>query len=117
MLKFSALQINGHATGLRAALAAGFHERLRGLLLRESWSSFDVLCLLPCRAIHTAGVHRPFDLVFADSAGRVLQCHSRVPPWHFRTCRGAGSAWEMRAGLVTQLRLAAGDRLEARFGP
>lgn len=117
MLRFAALQVNDHVTGVRAALAASFHERLRGLLLRESWSSFDVLCISPCNAIHTAGMRRSFDLVFTDSAGRVLRCHSRVRPWRLLFCRAACSAWEMRAGLVEQLGLATRDRLAARFGP
>jgi hypothetical protein len=114
MLQFSTLQINDRDTGLRTAVATSFHERLRGLLLRESWASFDVLCISPCRAIHTLGMQRPFDLLFADSAGRVLQCRCCVPPWNFLGCRVAASAWEMRPGLATQLGLAPGDRLGAR---
>ncbi len=114
MLEFSTLQVNGHDTGLKAARATSFHERLRGLLLRECWSAFDVLCLSPCRAVHTMGMQRPFDLVFTDCAGRVLECRSRVPTWRFQSCRVAGSAWEMRPGLAIQLGLAPGDRLVAR---
>jgi hypothetical protein len=117
MLKFATLQINGCATGLRAAVATSFHERLRGLLLRESWSSFDVLCLSPCCAIHSIGMRGSFDLLFTDPEGRVLVCRSSLPPWRFQRCRSADSAWEMRVGLAARLKLAVGDRLDARRQP
>jgi uncharacterized membrane protein (UPF0127 family) len=113
VLSCTTLHINGRAAGLRAAVATSFHERLRGLLLRETWLSFDVLCLRPCSAVHSFGLRGEFDLVFTDVEGRIVRTVVALRPARIAHAPTAYMACELRPGLAVLLGLRCGDQLEA----
>jgi hypothetical protein len=76
--------------------------RLVGLALRRDRG---VALLLPrCRSVHTFGMRFPLDLVWLDSAGRVVRVDRSVPPCRVRSCRAARSVLELRAGRGTRRR-------------
>jgi uncharacterized membrane protein (UPF0127 family) len=56
------------------------------------------LHLVPCRSVHTAGMRFALDLVWLDGDGGVVRVDRDVRPWRVRTCLGARSVVEARAG-------------------
>jgi uncharacterized membrane protein (UPF0127 family) len=85
--------------------------RRRGLLHRASLDPASALVLAPCRAIHTAFMRFPIDVVFVDRAGIVRHICRRVPPWRIAAAPRAYAAIELAAGTLDAHDLARGDRL------
>jgi uncharacterized protein len=84
-------------------------ERSRGLLLRRCPDQQTAFLLRRCSAVHTLGMAYPIDVVFCDATGRILRIQTRVRPWRFVSHPGAGSVWELRAGVTEQLGWKEGD--------
>ena len=57
-------------------LATTTAERLRGMLFRDP--DHITRLLVPCRDIHTFGMHHPLDVAFISKDGRVLEVHRGV---------------------------------------
>ncbi len=76
-------------------LAASFFRRLRGLLCRdEGYLAGGVLCLAPCRDIHTFGMRYPIDVAFLDAQGVVLLSRRGMPAARRLKCPGAAMVLE-----------------------
>lgn len=88
-------------------IAKKFYERFIGLALFTSTDPPTALLIPGCRAVHSIGLHRPFQLVFLDAAYRVLVVHEWVRPWRFVVCRSAAHALESYRPLA----LRPGDRV------
>jgi uncharacterized protein len=75
-------------------VAAGFSARLRGLALRREPPGYALL-LPGTRSVHTFGMRFALDLVWLDSAGRVLRVDRAVPPRRVHTCPHAAAVLEV----------------------
>lgn len=90
-------------------------ERLRGLLGLRGLAQEHALMLAPCRAVHTAGMRFPLDLLFFARDGRVVSRRTGVRPW--RLAWGGVDAWgvlEMQSGWFPWPGLRDGERLAFR---
>ncbi|CAA9517759.1 MAG: hypothetical protein AVDCRST_MAG69-2872 [uncultured Solirubrobacteraceae bacterium] len=59
----------------------------------------DTALLMPrCRSVHTFGMRFALDLIWLDSAGRVLRQDRAVSPRRVRSCRRATAVVEAGAG-------------------
>ena len=57
--------------------------------------------LLPrTRSVHTVGMRFALDLVWLDTAGRVVRVDARVPPMRLAACRAARSVVELPGGAA-----------------
>jgi len=89
-------------------------SRLRGLLARRPLQAGEALWLVPCRSVHTMGMHYALDVAWLDRDGSVLSVTEGLRPRrHARGQRGTHSALEMAAGESRRLGLAPGARLQA----
>ena len=94
----------------RVERAAGFWERLVGLIGRKSLPSGEGLWIDPCNGIHTFGMRFPLDVLVLDETGRVLRILTKLGPWRVSLpVRGARSAVEMAAGTLTRTDLSVSD--------
>jgi uncharacterized membrane protein (UPF0127 family) len=88
--------------------------RARGLLGRPQLQTCEGLVIAPCSSIHTFGMQYDLDIVFLDSADKVVKVVC-----HLGKCRIAMSTrakWtlELRAGEIERLNLKVGDELKWR---
>lgn len=73
-------------------IASGTAGRLRGLLLTRPHD--EMLLLVPCGDVHTAGMRRRLDIAFVDDAGRVIEAHRDVGPMRRLRNRRAAAVLE-----------------------
>ena len=57
----------------------------------------DVLVLIPCHDIHTAGMRRSLDVAFVDANGVVLETHRNVSKFKRLRCKGSFAVFERYA--------------------
>ncbi len=86
------------ASGLVVHEAVSLRARLLGLAGLPSLPAGHALHLPRTRSVHTFGMRFALDLVWCDTAGRVVRVDAHVGPRRFRGCRGARSVIEVRAG-------------------
>lgn len=87
-------------------------ERLRGLLGRSSLPAGEALLLDPCQAVHTVGMRFPIDVLFLDSAGRVVRAAERIPPRRLMVgAWRARRALELPAGTIASTRTVVGHQI------
>ena len=98
--------------GLRIVEARTRRSRGRGLARMDTMPSHLGLELAPCRSVHTFGMRFALDLIWLDSAGRVVRVDEAVPPRRFRTCWRARSVVEVLGGASAPF-LAEYDRGDA----
>ena len=67
--------------GLRVAPADTFRTRLKGLLGKRSAEPDDGLWLVPSHGIHTIGMRFAVDLIYLDSANRVIHLVEQLGPF------------------------------------
>jgi uncharacterized membrane protein (UPF0127 family) len=72
-------------------------ERMRGLLGRDSLPPGSGMLLAPCGSLHTLGMRFALDVIYFDSAWRVVRTVRTLPPWR---CSFGG--WRARAALEIQ---------------
>lgn len=101
---------------LRVRVASHFADRARGLIGSTLDSEQDALLLRPCRAIHTAGMTTPIDVVFLARDHRIVALREHVHPWRFAACWRARSVLELRAGAIRRWDLHAGEVLRWQPG-
>lgn len=96
----------------RATMARTWRSRMVGLLGRRTIADGEALILPGCRSIHTWGMQFPIDVIFIDSAWRIVKVRERLGPWHL-VCpvRGAWGVIETAPGTIQQFALAAGEEL------
>ncbi len=96
----------------RVVQAETFGERLRGLLGRTVLPDGEGLYLAHCRAVHTAGMRFPIDVLFLDEDGRVVRTAETMPPYRFRVAaRPARDVLEVPAGTVASTGTKVGDQI------
>ena len=96
----------------RARVAHSHRERAVGLLGKRTATEGEGLLLDGTRAIHTFGMHFPIDVIYLDSANRVLCTLSALPPNRFgHLHRGVQSVLEMSSGAIARSRTQVGDFL------
>lgn len=74
---------------MRMTMAVSFASRLKGLLQTDKLSEGaqqGVLCLAPCRSIHTMGMKQPVDVAFVNSEGVVVRVERDVKPGRLLVC-------------------------------
>lgn len=100
-----------HATlAQRVMVADSWWLRLRGLLFRPPLGPGDGLMLVPCRAVHMAGMRYPIDVVFLGPDGAVVALYPDLPPGARSSFhRAARSALELPAGTIAATGTAVGD--------
>ncbi|WP_085831059.1 DUF192 domain-containing protein [Collinsella vaginalis] len=84
-------------TPARLIVATGFVDRLFGMAGRPTAAQEGkaVAMAFPrCRAVHTCFMRAPIDIAFIGADGEVLALHRSVPPWRFRSRRGAAAVLE-----------------------
>ncbi len=106
----------GVVVALDVEVAHTWLRRLRGWIGRRQVPDDDTALWLPStRAIHTAGLRTPIDVLFLDRTGRVLALRRRLAPWRI-ACGPSGTAVvvELAPGRTARGRLRAGQRLVLR---
>ena len=103
---------NGQVLWSEVVLAAGFWDRLQGLLGESVLHEEQGLLLMPCASVHTWGMRFPLDIVFLDQEQTVLACREGVKPYGLKSCRGAWATLEVAAGSIARLGIVEGQRLE-----
>lgn len=92
----------------RLIVATGFVDRLFGMAGRSAVAQEGeaVAMAFPrCRAVHTCFMRAPIDIAFIGAEGEVLALHRAVPPWRFRSRRGAAMVIERSALQDRRVRL------------
>lgn len=93
--------------------AAGFRDRLRGLIGRKFSGSMDGMVFGRCNAIHTFFMRYPIDVIFAGEKYRVLKAVPAFPPWRpFLACPKACYVIELPAGTLASSGTETGDQLD-----
>ncbi|MGI8622222.1 MAG: DUF192 domain-containing protein [Solirubrobacteraceae bacterium] len=78
--------------------ATTYRERARGLARRDDLPADLALHIPHCRSVHTFCMRFALDLAWLDGAGQPVRVDGDVPPRRLRTCLGARSVLECRAG-------------------
>jgi hypothetical protein len=104
------LAVNGTPAGWYVACCETFCSRLRGQLAVPKRRN-RVWMLRPCSAVHSMFLINPIVVAFCDAEGLVIRVVAPLRPWRFAMARGAVSAWEFPASVLSHLPLALGDRL------
>lgn len=88
--------------------------RARGLLGRPHLQVNQGLVITPCSSIHTFGMQYDLDIVFVDSADRIVKLISHLGKR--RLAMSLRSKWtlELRAGEIQRLNLMIADELKWR---
>ena len=74
----------------------------------------EVLCLVPCRSVHTFGMKFAIDVMFVDAGGVVLRSERNVGKGRLLSCHKARFTCEREADPESAWPMA-GDRLEMGF--
>lgn len=93
-------------------LAAGFRQRLLGLLASPPPPAGTALLIAPCRAVHTVGMRYPIDIVFLSRDGRVVRICRQVAPMRVRVSLAAWAVAEFAPGEARRLGIVPGMRLK-----
>ncbi len=81
--------------------AKTFFTRLRGLMFRKKLPSGEALLIKPCDSIHTFGMKFSIDVLFLDSAGRIVRAvRSLAPGKVVGPVRGGKAVLEMGSGSL-----------------
>jgi len=97
------------------AVADTHWSRLRGLLgLRpDDFRNGYGLWIVPCHGVHTLGMGFPIDVVYLDSALKVIHIQSGLGPWRFAPVKmQALSVLELPSQTAAETGTVVGDRIE-----
>jgi uncharacterized protein len=94
----------------RAVLADRPLAQLLGWCFRPRPAPDEGLLLPRCRAVHTAFVRFPIDLLYLRG-GRVVAMRARLPPWRFSIGPRGADALELPAGTLARMGVRVGDRV------
>lgn len=93
-------------------VAAGFFDRLIGLLGKKSYPAGKALWLHDCRSIHTWFMRFSIDVVFVNKDLQVQAVYRNLRPWRMtRPQWSSKSAFELAAGQLDRVELKIGDQL------
>lgn len=68
-------------SGIRAEVAEGVLERMRGLIGRPAPRAGEGLLIPRCNCIHTCFMRYPIDATFLDRSGAVVRTVRGIRPW------------------------------------
>jgi hypothetical protein len=98
--------------GFRVAPADTWRIRLRGLWGRSGLMPDDGIWLIPSRGIHTVGMRFAVDLIYLDSANRVIHLVEHLRPFRISPFkRKCVSILEMRTRAIYFSNTQVGDEL------
>jgi hypothetical protein len=98
--------------GLRVAPADTWWLRLKGLLGRRGVKPDDGIWLIPSRGIHTIGMLFAIDLIYLDSANRVIDLVEHLGPFRISPVRiKCASILELRPRSIYHSNTQMGDEL------
>ncbi len=92
-------------------IAATRKSRRRGLLGRDRLEAASAMLLVPCTAVHTAGMRFAIDVVFVDREGYAVKVVRDLRPWRISLAARARAAIELPAGSLRWGQVLPGDRL------
>jgi uncharacterized protein len=95
----------------RAAVADRPLRQLLGWCFRPGPSPDEALLLPRCRAVHTAFMRFPIDLLYLQD-GRVVAMQPDLPPWRVSFGPPGTDALELPAGTLARLDVRLGERLK-----
>ena len=98
----------------RVSVASTWWQRTVGLLRTEMLPPGSGLWLSPCRAVHTFFMRYAIDVVFIDTAGKVLHAKTLVPWRMSRWVPKSRGVLEFPVGTVQSTETQVGDRLEMK---
>ena len=106
----------GTVLGVKVRAAAGFFNRLTGLLGKDRLEEGEGLLISPCTGIHSIGMRFVFDVIFLGPDGKILYLRERFPKNSFsRIVRNAWGVLEFPQGTIERTGSELGD--EVRFDP
>lgn len=94
---------------MQLRIASTFFKRARGLLCTAP--SPNALMIVPCKSIHTFGMHYPIHIAFFDSDGTIIAAEASVGPGSRRACRHACGVIEMASEYVNTSWFSPGDNV------
>jgi len=98
--------------GLRVVPADTWRMRLKGLLGNTGTRREDGIWLMPSRGLHTFGMRFPVDLIYLNSANRVIYLVERLRPFRISPIkRKCASILEMRTRAIASSNTQVGDEL------
>lgn len=119
MLHFAAIAAVNRTRGICLAenvrVARTHWTRLRGLIgtQKSAFQPGQALWIVPCRGVHTLAMHYPFDVVYLDRSGYVVDLQAGVKPWRFAPVHlRAASVLELPSGVIQRSGTAIGDQIE-----
>ncbi len=86
--------------------------RFIGLLGRGGLAEGTGLHIVPCSSVHMFFMRFALDIVYLDSALRVVKTVERLEPWRLSAGRGAHSTLELPVGTVQRTGTRPGDQFE-----
>ena len=98
--------------GLRVVPADTWRMRLKGLIGSAGMRREDGIWLMPSRGTHTFGMRFPVDLIYLNSANRVIYLVERLRPFRISPIRRkCASILEMRTRAIASSNTHVGDDL------
>lgn len=97
------------------AVANTHWTRLRGLLglSGDDFGNDCGLWIVPCKGVHTIGMGFPIDVIYLDSAMKVIELFSNVRPWRVSPIRRqATSVLELPCHKAAQTKTEIGDTID-----
>lgn len=97
----------------RMRKANNYFERMKGLLGTKHLDSGEGLWIPRCQGIHTFGMRFAIDVIFLDSAQKIVQLNEKLEPNRIGPVTfQADSVVELPAGSIESLGVHIGDQVE-----
>ena len=93
-------------------VADSFFTRLKGLLGTECLPVGQALFIKPCKSVHTFGMRYAIDVIFIDTAYRIVKLIENMPPGKVAAANGAAYVVELPAGTIARTETKVGHKLE-----
>ncbi len=101
----------------RVGVADTRATRRTGLLGRDGLGAGEALWIVPCRGVHTIGMHFAIDVLALDARGHVIDRVVNMKPWRIRLPRrGAAGVLELPAGTLEASATEIGHRVALSAG-
>lgn len=102
----------GEIVGENIKAAAGFRDRLRGLMFSRNFPEHGGLVIRPCRGVHTFFMRYPLDILLLNAQGRIIYKKESLPPNRVTPfLRQAETAVELPGGSMSGKKIYRGDEL------
>jgi uncharacterized protein len=88
---------DGREVARSVHMACSFTSRWSGRFRRVPGGERDRVLLVPCRSVHTIGMHFAIDVVFLTRRMKIVGLAAAVPPWRFKLAP-AGTRWILQLG-------------------